>query len=271
MVDESFELRGTQEGINPRFGEWRQRFSFPPVSYSNQSERKKQFKDQVYNDLTNNFLFTNEVQLIITLYLEEQKVLETPEYGDLDNYAKSICDAIKGKGGLLIDDCQIQSLSISWLDIPESPYFEIEIKGSPDDFIQDSMKLYEMPDGLYYPQAYEVWTKNGVESLSNLEFYFGLLLLRRMTTQKRKLRHSLRQEGLPRCRSFQHGKYISPVLMGFHKTRILDSGFKSISLCDWLGGYEEWKRNLSQEELGKVVEMESVLINASKDDYSSLV
>jgi Holliday junction resolvase RusA-like endonuclease len=106
------------------WGEWQQKFDFPPVSYSNQSQRKREFKERVRGELTNEFVFFGEVKLDITLYLEEQKLLETPEYGDLDNYAKSICDAIKGKGGLLIDDCQIQSLAISWIDVPGNSYFE---------------------------------------------------------------------------------------------------------------------------------------------------
>lgn len=82
------------------------------------------------------FLYFGEVKVEIMLYLNEQKRLETPELADLDNYAKLICDSLKGPFGLLIDDSQIQTLSIWWIDYPKSSYFEIRVIGLlPDEYL----------------------------------------------------------------------------------------------------------------------------------------
>lgn len=54
-----------------------------------------------------------------------------------------------------------------------------------------------------------------------------------MTRRKRALRHDLRQAGLPQFHAFQYGKYISPILMGFHRTRVDQSGFELIAFEAW--------------------------------------
>jgi hypothetical protein len=54
-----------------------------------------------------------------------------------------------------------------------------------------------------------------------------------MTRRKRTLRHDLRQAGLPQFRAFQYGKYVSPTLMGFHRTRVEQSGFELVPLRAW--------------------------------------
>ena len=111
--DMEFEYKRYMQGHNPLNGIWEQIFKFPPVSYSNKSEAKIKFKEKVQSLLSVQYIFVNEIQLTITLYLNEEKMRTTPEYGDLDNYAKSICDALKGHDGIMIDDCQIQRLDIS--------------------------------------------------------------------------------------------------------------------------------------------------------------
>lgn len=163
-MDEPFEIeaRGVAEGINPMFGEWSQKFDLEPVSYSNSGPARAEFKQAIRDQLKNKFVFVGEVRLTVTLYLDEQKMLETPAYGDLDNYAKQLLDSIKGHGGLLIDDCQVQRLDISWVDVPYGAHFEIEIRSSTDDFLPEPLKLYEMPDGLYYPISTQVWTQTGL-------------------------------------------------------------------------------------------------------------
>lgn len=188
MSDGFFEIeaRGAAQGINPLFGKWHQKFEFEPVSYSNENIRRSKFRDRVRAGLNNKFVYTNLVKVVITIYLDEQKLLETPAYGDLDNFAKSILDAIKGRDGLLIDDCQVQSLDISWIDIPHGAYFEIEVHGSPDDFCQNSLRLYEMSDGSYYPLSKYIWTQSGVKDLNEKDLFFTLLVLASMTKNKKK-------------------------------------------------------------------------------------
>lgn len=227
------EARGAAEGINPMFGEWRQRFDLEPVSYSNPGPARALFKQAVRNQLKNKFVFVGEVRLTITLYLNEQKMLETPAYGDLDNYAKQLLDSIKGHGGLFIDDCQVQRLDISWVDVPYDDHFEIEIRSGPDDFLPEPLKLYEMPDGLYYPISAQVWTQSGLVEAQDDSIHAMAGALAAMTKGKKALRHKLRQDGSPQFRAFQLGKYISPFLMGFHRSRVVDSGYELVSRATW--------------------------------------
>ena len=210
-----------------------QKFNIEPVSYSNKGNARAAFKQAIRDQLTNKFVFTGEVKLTITLYLDEQKMLETPAYGDLDNYAKQLLDSLKGKGGMFIDDCQIQQLVISWIDVPQNACFEIEINSRPDDFLLEPLKLYEMADGLYYPLSEQAWTKKGLISVSEeLNLNLALNLLEK-TKSKKKWCHILRQDGVSQSRSFQHGRLFLPILMGFHRSRVENSGYKLIKRSEW--------------------------------------
>ena len=74
-------------------------------------------KAKVHERLTNKYVFVGDISLRVVLYLDEQKMLERPSYGDIDNHAKQLLDTIKGHGGLLINDSQVQHIDISWIDV----------------------------------------------------------------------------------------------------------------------------------------------------------
>lgn len=265
MTQDDFETEqyGFDEGNNPFMGEWRRTFNFPPVSYSNQSHAKKAFKEKIRAELNNNFVYSHQVTLTVILYLNEEKMLETPEYGDLDNYAKTICDAIKGVGGLIIDDCQIHRLDISWIDVPLESYFELELKSSPDDFIPSDCKLYEMNDGLYYPISHLTWSSGEIKEFDIINKYLTINAYSVMTRAKRKTRHRLREEGTPQFRTFQHVKKVSPITWGFHKTRVADSGFELVSRKNWMTEYDTWKANDARSiNLEKYLEQYTKMIDA---------
>lgn len=242
MDDEflDFERAGYNAGVNPFLGEWRHEFAFPPVSYANKSALKAEFKERVRAELKTSFVFIHQVSLTINLYLNHEKMLETPEYGDLDNYAKSICDALKGKGGILIDDCQIQRMEISWIDVPRESYFELEIRASPDDFGSAELALYEMNDGLYYPVSPYVWEAGKFIEVDVANKFLHLEWLSAMTSVKRTLRHEARRNGVPQFRAFQFGRRVSPIQWAFHRTRVEDSGFELVDRRRWKAEYELW-------------------------------
>jgi hypothetical protein len=234
-MDEPFEIeaRGAAEGINPLFGVWREKFDIEPVSYATPGPSRAAFKQALRDQLKNKFVFVGEVRLVVALHLDEQKMLETPAYGDLDNYAKQLLDSIKGQGGLLIDDCQVQRLDISWIDVPHGAYFEIEITSSPDDFLPVPLKLYEMPDGLFYPISDRVWTQTGIVDVPEGSVQAMAQVLAEMIRAKKARRHELRQEGIPQFRAFQLGKYVSPMLIGFHQSRVMASGYELVPRSVW--------------------------------------
>lgn len=264
MIEEPFEIeqRGYDSGFNPFMGEWKKKFNFPPVSYANKSEIKQEFKRRVRNELGNKFVYFHQVTLIVTLYLNHEKILETPEYGDLDNYAKSICDAIKGNGGIMIDDCQIHRIDISWIDVPKESFFEIEIRSSPDDFMSADLKLYQMPDGLYYPVSNSVWRNGSIVEVDSINRYLELNALSVMTSTKRTLRHSERQAGTPQFRAFQQGRSISPIKWAFHPTRVADCGYPMIPRREWENEYKAWSE--LSENSKKVETIKEFLVSYKK-------
>lgn len=215
------------------FGEWTRKFDLAPVSYQNPGEARRAFKNSFRALLNNKFAFVGDVRVSITLYLDEQKALETPAYGDLDNHAKQILDCIKGRGGLLIDDCQVQRLEIAWIDVPHGSYFEVEIRGSPDDFLPEPIKLYEMPDGLFYPISEKCWTQEGLVEVPASVVRIVADAIAGMAKSKKAFRHKLRMDGIPGFRAFQFSKYVAPALCGFHRSRVEDSGYMMVPLRDW--------------------------------------
>ncbi len=248
------ERKGYDAGVNPFMGSFKRTFRFAPVSYANKSELKAKFREQIRTELKTTFVFNYQVTLTVTLYLNHEKLLETPEYGDLDNHAKAICDAIKGQGGVLIDDCQIQRLDICFIDTPQDSYFEIEIQGNPDDFCCADLKLYEMKDGLFYPISEKVWEAGEFIEVDPINKYFQFLLLAAMTSTKRTLRHRARQEGTPQFRAFQYGRRVSPIQWSFHQTRIADAGYSIVKRPEWEADYAAWAAHSNNLERAQAME-----------------
>jgi Endodeoxyribonuclease RusA len=230
-----------RQGINPMFGEWRHRFGFSPVPHGGGGGKALKFQQKIREDLINiKWLYSHEVRLEITLHLDVQDILETSDTADLDNYAKAILDGLKGPGGIMFDDTQVQSLGVSWLDTYDEPYFTVEAKSSPDDFILKPIEFFEMPDDLWYPIALQFWTQDGPKSSTELERYFGLCITEMMSVVKKRYRMALRKAGNDRLRAYQNSLFLSSAKRGYHKSRI-DTGFTMHKLRDWQVTRDEWR------------------------------
>lgn len=219
------EQKQYEKGINPFFGEYHQMFNIRPLPYGNKN--KEQFKVAVQEYFKNlYYYFYDEVRVEIELYLNEQRRYETPESGDLDNYAKLICDSLKGKNGILIDDVQIQRLSIGWIDTMKDEYFEVRIFSHPDSFVLKDIEFYEMPNGLYYPISDKKWTVDGIKEVTFKEKEDIQKMLYVILKDVRKKRHVLHQEGKQGPKAYYEYMRSHPVLRGYNKNRLLESGFK---------------------------------------------
>ena len=185
------------------------------------------------------------------MHLDVQRVLETSETADLDNYAKSILDGRKGPDGILLDDTQVQTLTISWINNygHGSGYFDVAISASPDDFILKPISFYEMPDKLWYPHGRRLWTDGVADEQSDGLHYTGLVILEVMSSGKANTRHLLRQMGMDSLGAYQRALPISSSARGFHKSRI-DPGFETFDRKTWRAEFESWKR----DHKGKIIE-----------------
>jgi hypothetical protein len=246
------ERQGADAGLNPMFGEWQHRFEFPPVPYGNGAAQRGEFRSAIQAELTNHWLFSNEIRLEITLHVDVQTTLETDESADLDNYAKAILDGLKGPNGIMIDDTQVQALTISWIDGYGPPAFTIAAKGSPDDFVLKPQEFYEMPDGLWYPHGRNLWTDGAVEASDDFNHFAGLSIMELMSSTKRRARAEVRKGGAGRLRAYQQARYLSTSARGFHRSRIKD-GFPMHDKRKWQAERAHWaeadpKRSVMMEE-----------------------
>lgn len=238
------EAQGAANGLNPMFGRYEAKFPFPPVSYSAPLAARQAFVARVRAALGVSFLFTGFVKLAVQLFLDEQTLYESDRYGDIDNYAKSVNDALKGPEGILIDDSQIQDLSVWWTDTTTTVYFRVEILGVEDEFVaRAGLRLFEMPDGLYYPGATRLWSDGTMVDVKPIDRATHLFELAQSTTVIREYRNQLRRAGLPQRFAYQDSRILGPSRLGFHRTRAVASGFPLVSQAQWREELDELKRD----------------------------
>lgn len=251
---------GFRGGYTPFMGRWQQDFSFPPVPYSAGAAARSNFVRKLRDQLKNKFLFSRFISVTLNLQLDTQTVMESDAYGDLDNYAKCINDALKGKDGIFIDDCQISRLNIGF-ELTGHTSFDVEINAMADDeyVLKEGLKLYGMPDGLFYPQATAVWHEGKVDVLDDLNAYAGLLIWETMVRTKGKVRHHGRQSGLTRLQAYHSSKPAMPLQLGFHRSRAIVSGLEIVEFKEWRRCADELARNEGR--------LETVI--ASLRDYAS--
>lgn len=260
------ERKGADAGLNPMFGNWQYRFDFAPVSYAAGGVKRAAFREAIQAELKNKFFYTNEVRLDIVLHLDVQTVLETDETADVDNYAKAILDGLKGPNGILLDDTQVQALTIHWLDSDgrDRTYFEVSISASPDEFMLKPVEFYEMPDGLWYPHSRRMWSDGGQEDQSDRNHYAGLLILEVMSSVKKDARHVFRKNGMDRLRAYQQAMHISSSARGFHRSRI-DEGLAMHERREWRAAFEAWRRNYAEE----IAEIERIISDV-RENYGKM-
>jgi hypothetical protein len=267
-IDAPFEIEaeGARQGVNPMFGEWQHTFPFAPVPHGDGGSKTRAFQQKIQAELINvKWLYSHEVRIEITLHLDVQDILETSETADLDNYAKAILDGLKGPGGIMFDDTQVQSLGLSWLDTYDAPYFTVEARSSPDDFVLKPVEFFEMPDRLWYPHSKLLWDQNGPKAASERDHYFDLCLTEMMSSTKKRFRMALRSAGQNRLRAYQNSNPLTSAKRGYHKSRI-DPGFTMHALRDWQRDREAW-RTANAEAVKGIDE----IIDRLRQNYDRLI
>ena len=240
--------------LNPMMGIWSVTVKGRPVPYSssnkNEKERwQKEIKTALYENRS--WIYSHQVSFNVELHLDYQSIMEKSEIADLDNYAKLICDSVKGLNGIVIDDCQFHRLDIAWVDVPNKEHEQVVLKfrAAPDDFLLLPISIYEMSDGLFYPFSDQNWTKDGPKVVSHAERRKRLVRGDAFTRVKKQLRHTQRKAGIQQFRTFQNTAalwdHISVLIgghayvWGFNKTRVAESGFPIISYAEWASPYQQ--------------------------------
>jgi len=255
-MDPNYEIeyKSASLGFNPKMGGWELTIPGRPVPYScAHRDEKERWQNEIRKAIGGNrsWIYSHQVSLSVELSIDYQSIIETNEIADLDNYAKLICDSLKGSEGIVIDDCQFQHLDISWIDAPnkEHELVLLRFRAAPDDFLVLPIRIYEMSDSLFYPFSDYRWTPEGPIAISFAEREKRLVTADAFTRVKKQMRHTFREAGSPQFRSFQKtmplwdhisviiGEYAS--IWGFNKSRVVDSGFEIIPYQKWATAHQD--------------------------------
>ena len=144
----------TELQIN-EFGEISLDVEIAPVSLQASRSRKDALKEAI-QELTNKItsIYTDDVSIEIEWFIHEQKRYETDKSSDVDNIIKPILDSLCGLKGILIDDCQVQSVNSHWIDwTSDSEKLSIKCKSLiPGSQIEkDGLLFVQMFQALCFP------------------------------------------------------------------------------------------------------------------------
>jgi Holliday junction resolvase RusA-like endonuclease len=156
-------------------GEIQLSFPIKPVSSGAGSTRQKPLIREIQKITSKcNFVFGGDVRIDIEWRIHEQQRYEFTLAPDLDNIAKPILDALSGPQGLLIDDCQVQSISCYWIDHFHSEEQEIivtiRMMFQDDGIRKDKLFFVHIGEKLYYPISF-----SGIDSQNDLEVILEML------------------------------------------------------------------------------------------------
>ncbi|MGI0108344.1 RusA family crossover junction endodeoxyribonuclease [Salinimicrobium sp. WS361] len=138
----------------PEYGFLTLSFMLEPVSLQSSSRRKELVKTEIRKVTSKlNYLLSGDVKVEIQWMLHEQERYESGYSPDIDNIIKPILDGLSGPEGILIDDCQVQTIGSHWLDwTREEHRINIEIRYLAEDFVPKANLVFvNVGKKLYMP------------------------------------------------------------------------------------------------------------------------
>ena len=189
-------------------------FELDVIPTSTQGKRQKRdlIKERVAQLISPiPFLFSHDVTVAITLFMDEAKHYETDRSPDIDNIIKPTLDAITGPSGLLIDDNQVSNVQCNCCDADEE-FLEVSVNNRFEDVVYKEGLVFVRVDGqLYFPLNPSRW-KGHVEG--------ALDAVQRLM----QVRRDMERAGVDR----RQARYMNPIQRYFHRTRL--HGFKLMEM-----------------------------------------
>jgi Holliday junction resolvase RusA-like endonuclease len=146
----------------PEFGEINFSLPMAPVSQQAASAAKQKLVDEARRITSPlEYILDGEVQIEIQWFIHERFRWETDASPDVDNILKPLLDGLCGDKGILIDDCQVQSVLASWIDwTRDDQLLDIRIRFSPDDYLTKAgLSFVRLKDALCFPVPAEIRQK----------------------------------------------------------------------------------------------------------------
>ncbi len=177
-----------------------------PVSSQSERVNKKIYMDSIKQILKPfQYILTGDVKINIDWFVNEDERYETDRTADVDNIIKPTVDAMSGPEGILINDCQVRSISCCWKDrYDQKEHVAIQIKYFPDETINKKGLIFvHLGQALCMPL------------LETLEPHAIKILLKAFERQL-STRNKLIQSGA----NYYDAKSVMSVQRFFHKSRL---------------------------------------------------
>ena len=160
-------------------------------------------------------LLTCDVQIDIRWWAPLKDRYESDSSADVDNIIKPVIDAISGPEGILVNDCQLQSISSFWVTAQEHHSLDIVVKPFDQSVIlKRHIVFVESMPRLYFP----------FDDLLPSGFNIRLLDMLVSTVEHRR---SMEADGF----DYSTISYMMPQQRFFHRTRVSD--FRRMTMAEY--------------------------------------
>lgn len=190
----------------PIFGELTFSFDFEPVSLQSNSQKKEFIKNKIKNITSQvNYVLSGELKIEIQWLVHEQERYESPNAPDMDNIIKPILDGLSGPNGIIIDDCQVQTIGSHWIDWTKREHkINVNIQFIADEYVSKSNLVFVRVDrNLYMPLQSDLPKEAKILLLDYLQKVI-----------------ELKNEIYSKTNDYYEAKKIMPIQRLFHKSRI---------------------------------------------------
>ena len=144
-----------EDYLEQSFEELRFDINQRPPSSRRSNDYSKKIKELIKEKTKDKtFLFIGEVKIDIEWFVHPQLRFETASTPDVDNIIKPIIDGLCGPDSILVDDCQVQSVSCSWIDTTDydqSFSCTVEPHFIDDRFNKAGLKFVNIKSDLCFP------------------------------------------------------------------------------------------------------------------------
>lgn len=190
-----------------------------PISLQGSSASRRDLTAAVRSLLAHKkFVLVDDVEVQIEWTVGERDRYESVGTPDVDNIVKPILDALKGPTGIILDDCQVHSVSCWWVDghsTTQSARVVVTWIDGDAWLLKDGLVLVDLGTGLCLPWVLNDETRPRATRL--LEFQ----------VQRLRDRQALLEAGSP----WHEAQSVMSIQRFFHRSRVRE--FRVVSVADF--------------------------------------
>ena len=133
----------------PIGGELQLSIDAPTPSLQGKKVARDLFERKIHEETSKyKYLLSGDISLEITLQVHQSNRYESDGSPDLDNFLKPLLDSLCGPNGIMIDDCQVRTLSINWISwVREDTRIEMFFRVIDDEYVKKQGLLFVQIEG----------------------------------------------------------------------------------------------------------------------------